>query len=473
MRVHMERATLPSLLLATCLAVLMSTALARMSLPLALGLGLGLVALIVTIASNELGLYLLVFSMLLGPELIVGEIGQGTTLGRGVTLRLDDFLVVMVGVAWLAKTALYKELGLVFRTPLNQPIAVYAFAAFFATGLGVLMGRVHVVGGSLFLLKYVEYFIIYFMVVNNLRERRQFERFLLALLATAAIVSLIGILQIPSGQRVSAPFEGELGEPNTFGGYLVLMLSLVAGLYLRASQSLRQKVLMAGLAILISLPLLFTLSRASYLALIPMAGVLLAFSQRKLLVTGILVSGLILAPFLMPKPVVDRVLFTFTQGRSPQQFQIGGIRLDTSTSDRLRSWQEVLLVDWPEQPVFGYGVTGYHFLDAQYPRVLAETGLVGLLAFLWLQVSLFRQTRAVFKSARDPLFKGVALGFLAGFVAMVTHSLGANTFIIVRIMEPFWFLAGMVMMIPQLGASPAVREPLSEPLPVQEKRSLR
>jgi hypothetical protein len=32
------------------------------------------------------------------------------------------------------------------------------------------------------------------------------------------------------------------------------------------------------------------------------------------------------------------------------------------------------------------------------------------------------------------------------------HGLGSNTFIIVRIMEPFWLFAGIVMMIPALEA---------------------
>ncbi|MBI4620325.1 MAG: hypothetical protein HY739_09220, partial [Desulfobacterales bacterium] len=34
--------------------------------------------------------------------------------------------------------------------------------------------------------------------------------------------------------------------------------------------------------------------------------------------------------------------------------------------------------------------------------------------------------------------------------AMLTHAIGANTFIIVRIMEPFWFLAAIVIMLPVL-----------------------
>ncbi len=45
-------------------------------------------------------------------------------------------------------------------------------------------------------------------------------------------------------------------------------------------------------------------------------------------------------------------------------------------------------------------------------------------------------------------YLGISKGFLAGFFAMLVHAIGANTFIIVRIMEPFWFLTAIVVMIP-------------------------
>ncbi|MFQ5847673.1 MAG: O-antigen ligase family protein [Candidatus Methylomirabilales bacterium] len=454
MNLRVDKATEISLLFAALAAVGMGLLLVRMTVPLALGVGLGLAVLIITIASDEFALYLLIFSMLLGPEFIVGELGKGTTLGRGLTFRIDDVLIVIIGFAWLAKAALHKELGLFLRTPLNRPIAAYSFAAVLATGLGMIVGDVKVLGGSLFVLKALQYFVIYFMVVNNLRERRQFRQFLVALLVTAAIASLIGILQIPSGARVSAPFEGSGGEPNTFGGYLVLMLAIATGVYL--SRGFRERNLaLSLLVVLMVVPLLFTLSRASYLAMIPMVGALLAFGERKLVLASVLAVGLVLAPFLLPKAAVDRVLYTFTQPFQPGQTEVGGVRLDTSTSARLRSWREVVFTGWPKRPVFGYGVTGFEFIDSQYLRVLVETGAVGLLAFLWLQISLFRRARDVLRATQDPLFKGVAVGFLAGFIALVVHSFGTNTFIIVRIMEPFWFLAGMVMMIPQLEASSA------------------
>jgi O-antigen ligase len=106
--------------------------------------------------------------------------------------------------------------------------------------------------------------------------------------------------------------------------------------------------------------------------------------------------------------------------------------------------------DWPKKPVFGYGVTGYEFLDSQYPRVLIETGILGLITFLYLLYSIFKLTIDHMKKIKTPYFKGLTLGFLAGFVGLIFHAIGANTFIIVRIMEPFWFFAGIIAVLPEL-----------------------
>ena len=149
---------------------------------------------------------------------------------------------------------------------------------------------------------------------------------------------------------------------------------------------------------------------------------------------------------VMPQTVKDRVSHTWGQARQSHltQVQVGGVRLDTSTSQRLESWQEAF-TDALYSPIWGYGVTGYKFLDAQYPRVLAETGLIGVVAFGALLVGIFRETHRVYERAKDPLFKGLAAGLLAGTVGLLVHAVGANTFIILRIMEPFWLAVGLVI----------------------------
>ncbi len=415
----------------------------------------GMILFMVCFASSQAALYILIFSMLLGPEIVVGTTA-GTSLGRGVTLRADDFLLVIIGFSWLARMALYKELGLFLRTPLNKPIAFYIIACLISTLIGALMGRLDLKTGCLFVLKYFEYMVIYFMVVNHLHDKKQIRYFLWALVFTCVVVSFFGIAQIPGGGRVSAPFEGEVGEPNTFGGYLVFMMAITTGLFL-TTDSMRHKLIYGGISLIAFIPFLFTQSRSSYLAFFPM---LLAFvwlsEKRKLIILFLLFLAVFLA-LIAPQKVRDRITFTFTQSPHPGQIQIGDTRLDTSTSARIRSWQHALK-DTVRHPVIGFGVTGYEFIDAQFPRVLVETGMVGMISFVLLIWAIFKQGGIAFRGTTDIFHRGLSMGFLAGFIGLLVHAIGANTFIIVRIMEPFWFVLAMVVMIPELESESSVEE---------------
>ncbi len=399
----------------------------------------------------ELGLYILICAMLLGPQFGTGGAAGEGVRGRGMTLRLDDFLLLIIGFSWFLSTAINKERGLFLKTPLNRYIAFYFIACLLAPLIGYMMGRVKGTAGFFFVLKYFEYYIVYFMAVNYLKEKKQMERLVWTMLIVCLVVCAISIYQIPSGIRVSAPFEGEVGEPNTLGGYLVLILSLVSGLLFNNYGTKNQKFFFGGLVFFILITLAATHSRSSWLALGPMLLALIWFSKRKFVVVIPLIFMVILSAFLLPSGVKERALFTFAQPKEQGQMSVGGVRIDTSTSARLQSWKNVLTKDFIEQPILGYGVTGYSFLDAQYPRVLAETGLLGLFFFIALLVAIYRNALQAWRRyADDPFYLGVSTGFLAGFFAMLTHAIGANTFIIVRIMEPFWFLTAIVIMIPQI-----------------------
>ena len=413
-----------------------------------LALAGGLVVFVLTFFSTEIGLYILIFSMLLSPEFIVGAT-EGASLGRGVTLRLDDFLIVIIGFSWLAKMAINKDLGLFLRTPLNKPIAFYLTLCLVSTLLGVIYARVHLMTGFLFVLKYFQYIIVYFMAANHLKDKKQLQNYVWAMLLTCAVVSVMGMAQVPSGERVSAPFEGAVGEPNTFGGYLVFMICICAGIYLAAS-SFRHQLGCAFLILLFSAPLFYTQSRSSYLAAIPAVASFIWLSKKRFWVLPFILLIAFTLPYIAPRPAVERVAYTFTQGRDRTDVvTIAGVKLDTSTSARINSWKEAVK-DLSRHPILGYGVTGYKFVDAQYVRVAAETGLLGLVFFLFLMATIFREGLRVHKSAKDLFHKGLAAGFLAGFIGLLFHGLGANTFIIVRIMQPFWFIAAMVMVIPSL-----------------------
>jgi O-antigen ligase len=404
--------------------------------------------------SPALGLYILICAMLLGPQFGTGGADITSSRSRGITLRLDDFLLLIIGFSWFLSTAVNKEQGLFLKTPLNRYIGYYFLACLVATLIGYMMGRVKGAAGIFFVLKYFEYYIVYFMAVNYLKEKKQMERLVWTILIVCLIVCAIAIYQIPSGIRVSAPFEGKEGEPNTLGGYLVLILSLVLGLLFSNYGTKKQKIFFGVLIFFILPTLAATQSRSSWLSLGPMLLALICFSKRKLFVIIPLIFLVIVTAFLLPTAVKERALFTVSQKAEEGQLKVGAVRIDTSTSARLISWQNVLTRDFMQQPLIGYGVTGYGFIDAQYPRVLAETGLIGLFFFFVLLIAIYRnalQTRR--RYADDPFYLGLSTGFLAGFFAMLIHAIGVNTFIIVRIMEPFWFLTAIVIMIPQITHS--------------------
>src|SRR5947209_10909093 len=145
------------------------------------------------------------------------------------------------------------------------------------------------------------------MAVNNLRDREHAWRLIGAAFITATIVSVIGLAQVPSGERVSAPFEGEIGEPNTFGGYLLFMMAIAGGIALETKR-LRLRTVCVGLVGLMLLPFAFTLSRASYIGVPAVIVVLTWLTRQRRFMVGLLLLLLVASPILvgvLPTPVTQ------------------------------------------------------------------------------------------------------------------------------------------------------------------------
>jgi O-antigen ligase len=442
-----ERQSISALVMVAGVAVAVSLFLASADTRSSVVIIFGAMACVLAFMNAELSIYFLIVAMLLSPELEVGQTEQGASLGRAVTLRIDDFLILVISVTWFLKCVLYKEINLLKGTSLNAAIFMYVPICVLSTMLGMLGGQVAVKTGSLFVLKYIEYFVIFFMAVNITRDKVQLRRFLVVVFLVAAIVAIVGIAQIPSGQRVSAPFEGKNGEPNTLGGYLLLMLGTLGGI---ALVDKRYRVLTVPLLGAMMMAFLYTLSRASYLGFIPLL-VLLPMLTRKFLmlaaVSVFLIVAIAVPQSVLPPSVVKRIAYTFTQKTTNEQANVFGRKVDTSTTARL-IYMQAAVEAFFDHPVLGWGVTGWHFLDSQYFRTLVETGLLGLSSFLFLLFRVFQVTMRAREAVRgDPLLFGFTSGFLAGFVGLLVHAIGSNTFIIVRIMEPCWLFVALICIL--------------------------
>jgi hypothetical protein len=177
--------------------------------------------------------------------------------------------------------------------------------------------------------------------------------------------------------------------------------------------------------------------------------VLFRVVKTKNLYMQIIVLALFLVPFFfLPPETVQRFKYTYTaSGGSEAQVTLFGIKFDPSSSARLLCFWWALEFFW-RHAVLGHGVTGYGFIDGQFFTVLTELGLVGLGAFIWLLASVHKIIRtAMHTEDLPPRLQGMVKGFYAGFWGILANAMTANSFVIVRIAEPFWFITGLIVVM--------------------------
>lgn len=443
--------------------------------------GLAMIALftlvfLLTFVNPEWILHLVILSMLLSPEIALTRVSD-TGGHNELTLRAEDFLLMFLGIAWMARVAVYKEIRQVSHSPINAPVAAFLGCCMISTLFGIVAGAVQPLVGGLYLLKYFEYYFIYYMVIMTVDDEKQVRRLLFTFFLTAVITCVIAMAQVPGGGRVTAPFEGQdSGEPNTLGGYLVLTLGVTLG-FLSHSRSYWQQVGWTAMCLGLIFPLAYTLSRASWVAVIPvfLGFLVLNYRKRAFLVFLGPVAFVALVLMIAPESLVGRIrgrideTFVINAGEASTQ-ELFGTPLDASTSQRVQKYGEAIRLAGAH-PLLGRGLTGWGITDAWFPRLLVETGALGLVAFLWLLVKVLQGNRAAAHAQRerpDPVVQGLIAGQLLGFLAVMTHAVGADTFLIVRIMEPFWLVTALTFAVSHLRQVPAEVGAEPEPPPSAE-----
>ena len=405
--------------------------------------------------SPKLSLVLLVFSMLLSPELGFGAI----TELRSIVVRYDDILLVIIFLSWFARTAIFKNKPFITATPVQTPVLLYTVLCVVSTAFGVLRGDINWEVSSFYVLKYVEYFLLFFMTVNIVESEEDVKKLLRYGLIVAIAVTLYAYYYYyasGSDARATAPFEAPIGnsrdsEPASLGGYYLLVFGVLMAMLTESSSY--AFLIALGMLIFMFPAFLFTFSRASYIGLVSMVPALFFLSRGRRLFILAFFSASIIALALIPSvssKVINRITMTFQGVYATDTFSTGvgvNIKLETSAASRVYSIKRVLFDKLPKHPVFGWGVTGVGMGDTQYSLVLGELGILGAIVFIWMLYRLFYTAKIVFTSYTNPLIRALSLGFMVSLIGLLFQSLGVNTFIIVRIMEPFWFIAALLSVL--------------------------
>ncbi|HPN32016.1 MAG TPA: O-antigen ligase family protein [bacterium] len=406
-------------------------------------------AILLAIISPEKGLCIFIIVSMFSPEISLGRTGR-----RNIVLRFDDVMVVICALIWLITRFIRKDIKFFVSTPLDKPIFAFILVCALSSARGVLIHQINnPKEATLTVLKLLEYFFVFYLVVNTVKTKQEIKRYITVFIIVLAFTCIDGLRQMNAGvARVSTPFE-DTPEPNTLGGYLLFMIGLVGAMAVMGVKIWNKYFLWFLLPVLVWV-FLHTLSRGSYLGYFPVLLTLtfLLPAQKRIFGLLILISSVVLL-FYLPPNIKTRIERTF---QGPNEYRIPliageekTVRLDSSSGSRITKYEDILNY-WSEYPIFGLGITGAGFVDSSVFRTIGELGLFGLLSLIWLFYTILSETFNAYKHSRNSLNKSICIGYICGMIGLFVHATTANTFFLIRIMGPFWFLTGIIFMIPPL-----------------------
>lgn len=290
------------------------------------------------------------------------------------------------------------------------------------------------------------------MAVSSLRD---VWRMCLVVAVTTTILVLYGFYtQMKTGfeiyQKIADPF---FIDHCVYAGYLCFPAAFALG---ALTQPLKQKSLLVAFLGLVSIAILATFVRGSWLGMVALVFYLLLRQRTALnfrfafFLSVLALIGIGAAAYLGLEPLLRerwRTLFD--------------IRFVANES-RIDRWMAALSM-WLTQPTLGVGLGCYpdlyykhiyyvHSIEGKlhmgahnlYLEILAELGVVGLFAYCLLIVSFFIETRRIFYlAAGRPELRALSLGLEGMMVVYLTHALFNNLGPSDKIDIAFWTTCGL------------------------------
>lgn len=344
----------------------------------------------------------------------------------------------------------------------------------------VLFGGIVTVGGlasTARALTLVVLGVSYFTVKVLVRDEAWLRRCVNALVASSVPVSILAILEFALGKAstawqdtsVFASISGRVsslwGNPNILAEFLLVAFFFSLGRFLTCKR-LKEK-FPALIAMTINgAGLIFTWSRGAWIALaVTLIGIALLYSHRALPFVFLAVLAFVALFVFLPESFILRVESSFT-------FE------DSSTLYRIHIWEgcAALIRDvfWS-----GVGVGEEAFRTAYLPyalsgiedaphahnlamQIVIELGIVGLLVFVLMLISLARVVFTLFAKCRMKHTVSLyALGVYGAFSALLLHGVTEYVWYNLRIYLLFFVLIGLLSAARRIGTQ-SMTERLNE-----------
>jgi O-antigen ligase len=311
-------------------------------------------------------------------------------------------------------------------------------------------------------LRLVSHLVLFIVVYNIIKTRKHIFQFLAVFLLATVVPNLVGMHSVLSASRgfryVSIPrMYGATGSGPSHALFLVTPI-IIAVVLLANARSSRTRLAWGFILVSLLVPFYYTLARAAWMGLaagLALMGRVLRRSKLRWIVVMILII-LLLVTFTAP-------------GMSERFAALRDATVDPSTQNRLALWKAALQ-QFRRSPIIGLG---FGTIDAvvgllahgkevvthnDYIRVLADTGIIGLCCFFLLYLQVLRHGVRSFRTLEDPVFRGLAAGFLGAWVAYMVARMTANVLTVSSVQFQFWAFFALILTLPAVEQQEKVQE---------------
>ncbi|MBI4707536.1 MAG: O-antigen ligase family protein [Candidatus Omnitrophica bacterium] len=359
-----------------------------------------------------------------------------------VFVKLED--IVFVLLFFLAAF----RLKAVNSLPLDLPIIVFIFIGLLSVFFGILRHTIsEPFAGFFYLTKIAQYFLVFYLSLVIFQQELKAGFFLKLMFVPVFLIAGYGIIEhfFPYAHYpFSCPFYYRIYErgffyhdASHFAAVLMFFSSLLFGILLYMDKPLLKKVIFLAGIILLCLPLFWTYSRASYIALFVSLLFISALRSKKILFLTIFI--MIFIAVLSPHAIFERLV-------SIKQTFLNSDPNNSSVAYRFQqikyAWEGIR-----QYPLFGIGIGGRErvFYENQYLMILAEMGIFGFIAFISVIFTIFKTVWFLQRKTASNFIRGLAIGYLGGFLGLLIVSNALVVFMISRIMFVFWAMTALIL----------------------------
>ncbi|MBI2871163.1 MAG: O-antigen ligase family protein [Candidatus Omnitrophica bacterium] len=338
----------------------------------------------------------------------------------------------------------------IWITPATHALRLWIWTFLLVSALSILRSDYPMLGLRGFFSKWAEYFLFFVITADVVRRPGVVGRVLLFMTLGAVGVTLEAYSQwfrlhglfrhyrYDMFDKMIGPYE----NPNDFATYLIVVIPVLLSTALRVRWVVR-----VGLGVLLTLLLVCFLQTgtiAAYLGIMCSLPVIFSMHLTSRRFVGPLLGMLLLstaATLIYFSSVKDLVMHF-------QEIQVNRI-----------AWLKSSLAMIRDRPFLGFGLNTFlsHYMDYWvggiqvpvyahncYLQIAAETGLIGLVMFLAVVMTLMRKLLTVARRLKD--HKAVLLlGLIAGLTAYLVQAAFDTNFFSLRQAVLFWVMAGIAL----------------------------